>query len=202
MMQGLAYAATLAEWHSDFWTPGWPEVAVGGLYVVACLWASALLTSFASGSSDRRIWALVTRALMAVSLGVLAGVPDYVTRVMRIWAVLSGWYGERWPVQLGAVAGICACAAIGSVCLQAVGPGSRPLHGAIFWFFLLVVFVLVRAVSLHEIDAVLRLGVCGDLSVSRLAEGTLLLALLGAMRGLRGVALSDDNPHLCFDQKT
>jgi len=72
----------------------------------------------------------------------------------------------------------------------------------IFWLFLLVVYVLVRAVSLHEIDAVLQMSVCGDLSVSRLTEGALLLALLGATRGLRDAAPSDGNPYLCFDRKT
>ena len=202
MMQGLTYALTLAEWHSDFWTPGWPDIAVGVLYVAVSLKALFLLSSFASGTTGRRIWSLIVCAVLAVSCCVLTGFPDYATRVIRIWVMLSGWYDERWSFQLGTVVGICACAVIGSVGLQAIGPGARSFQGVIFWFYVLVVYVLVRAVSLHEIDAVLRISVCGDLSVNRLTEGALLLALLGAMRGLRAVALSDDNPHMCFDRKT
>ena len=202
MMQGLTYAVTLAEWHSDFLTPGWPDIAVGVLYVAVSLRVLFLLASFAAGSPDRQTWSLIAGVVLVVSCGVLAGLPDYATRVMRTWVMLSGCYDERWPFQLGIVVGICVCAVIGSVGLQAAGPGARSFHGVIFWLFLLVVYVLVRAVSLHEIDAVLQMSVWGDLSVSRLTEGALLLALLGATRGLRDAALSGDNPHLCFDRKT
>ena len=202
MMQGLAHAVTLAEWHSDFWTPGWPEIVVGILYVAVSLRALALLANFASEPRDRLTWRLITCTVMAVSCGVLAGVPDYVTRVIRAWVFLSGWYDERWPYQLGIVVGICACAVIGGAGLQSACTGAQSFHGVIFWLLLLATFVLMRAVSLHEIDAFLQMSVCGDLSVSRLMEGTLLLALLSAMRGLRDVAISDDNPHLCFDRKT
>ena len=183
MIEGLTYALTLAEWHSDFWTPEWPDVAVGALYIAASLSAFVLLASRPSMSPGRRLWSLITSAVMAVSFGVLAGLPDYVTGVMRAWVSICGWYGERWPFQLGTVVGMCTCAVVTVVILHSYCPLAHPFRHVMACLSLLTVFVLIRAVSLHEIDALLRINVCGGLSVSRTVEGGLLLALLGAMRG-------------------
>jgi len=183
MIEGLTYALTLAEWHSDFWTPEWPDVAVGALYIAASLWALVLLASRASRSPERRLWSLITGTVIAVSFVVLAGLPDYVTDVMRAWVSVCGWYGERWPFQLGTVVGLCTCAVVAAVVLHSNYPLARPFRHVMACLSLLAVFVLIRAVSLHEIDALLRINVCGGLSVSRTVEGGLLLALLGAMRG-------------------
>ncbi len=161
-----------------------------GLRVVAYLLAAMLSFAAARQSSrgaSRREWPLVGFWLMAGAALVLLALSrevDLAARGADIGRNLfrtEGWYPDRRPFQEAAVLGILACAGVVSLCgsfLLLSGRRKQILPGFVA-LVCLATFLAVRAISLHDIDAVLYRHSISQVRVNALAElaVTLLIAL-------------------------
>lgn len=133
-----------------------------------------------------RIWTVAAIILAALGTGRLVGLDSLLTVIGRDLARQQGWYVGRSIVQRGFVV---ATALIGGLSIAATlvhvrHRGAWALAAAV-GVLLLVVFVVMRAASLHRIDLMLDASMAG-LRVNHLLElggiATVALAAIGASR--------------------
>lgn len=180
-------------------------LAIG--YIAAAL--IALLVAFRESGNRRRppspspaaprgsraarypaIWYLLALTLWLLAMQKGSGVLGRVTEVARQEARTEGWYGERREFQKMVVA------AIPPVCVVLLAGGAflvrrafaryLPALGALLF---LVGYAAIQAVSLHQIDALLRqrygpflLRTWGDLLGLALAAGAAIFTLTSEIR--------------------
>ncbi|NJC32964.1 hypothetical protein GGR88_000438 [Sphingomonas jejuensis] len=147
-------------------------------WAVVVLYLAAAATTLSAGSrvldatgriparkrrgEARPVWLAITAVLVLGAIdrryGLLSGTVD----ALRAASQTGGWYADRRPLQASF---IVATALVGGVALHAiraaVGRAGRPVAIAAVTTAMLVAFLLIRATSLHGVDAVLRTQVLG-----------------------------------------
>jgi hypothetical protein len=127
-------------------------------------------------------WACIALAMLALGINKQLDLQSLITELARVWAKEEGWYECRRVVQQTAI-GLLALSAVAA----AIG----------LWFFLrkarmevklcgialcsVLAFVVVRAASFHQVDALIGRDLLG-VSWNAILElpGTLLVALCAA----------------------
>jgi hypothetical protein len=171
-------------WHPGIGDPtlvGWLTVGAHGLAVVACGRAAVTARDaercFAgvdpAQARDRRsmkhLWVSIGLAMVLLGINKQLDLQTLVVQYVRQRAYVDGWYGDRRRYQMDfivatTIAGIVAVTGL-SVLLRRV---LRRVFLAIVGVGLLVLFVLVRASSLHDVDRALSLG--GGVRVNSIFE--------------------------------
>jgi len=176
-------------------------VIAGGYAAAALLCARRLSIVFALGRVRERTRALALWCLLAVGLAALAvnkqlDLHTALTRFGRIIASEQGWYAERRIIQaafVAALAGVLAVAAVGIA--TRLPRASRRARLALLGAAFLAGFVVMRAASLHHVDAMLNVSLGGPrLSLVLELGGALCigLAAIGVPRRRRaGLAPRD-----------
>lgn len=103
--------------------------------------------------------ALKTMAAMAIVLGVALalGVAAELVSYGREVAGSEGWYGERRPIQAAAILGTVAAGAVAALPLWLLAGRHVPaLRPALVLLLGLLCYLVVRGISLHQVDAVLH----------------------------------------------
>lgn len=173
------------QWRPQIGDPtlmGWlTVVAYGGTAITACI--AAIRTA----GADRRMWWLVGILLALLCLNKQLDLQSLLTDIGRIIAFDQGWYEERRMIQKEFILGLLA--------LSGVTVAFLIWRFRKFWrkqFLLaaglafLITFILVRAVSFHHFDAMLKIAV-GGVKMNWFLELTgvglvWLAALLGCRR--------------------
>lgn len=133
-------------------------------------------------SEARPIWLAITIALVAGAADRRFGLMSAGVDALRDAALIGGWYDVRRPLQASFIVAVILLSAVSMLALRAAaGRGGRPVAVAAVTTAALAAFLLVRATSLHGVDAVLREQVLG-FSLYTLPEvvalGILILAAL------------------------
>jgi hypothetical protein len=182
-----AFAAVSEE--TGRWVPGIGDPTIFGWLTVGCyLFAAAMAVSNLPRAvrlsfSEKVFWIVLSAGLFFLSINKQLDLQSWFTQIGRDLAVQQGWYESRRFVQVTFiaalfVAGIALLAAMRStlamkwrayslVCLGIAG---------------LVVFVLVRAATFHNIDGLLGTNLAG-LSVNFLLEmGSIIVIVMGILK--------------------
>ena len=120
--------------------------------------------------------------LVALGLNKQLDLQMLLTAIGRDIAVMQGWHEQRKLVQLVFVS-VVAIGGIGAIMLIAATLAQRaswPLRAAVLAASVLVVFIIVRAASIHHVDEMLHLpATAGGLNIL-LEIGPLLVIMLTA----------------------
>lgn len=127
-------------------------------------------------------WALCVVALMALALDRQFAVLDSLTNMVRALAWQEAWYWERAPLQQGLVVGIALGAFVAvAVVLNGLQRHSWQLRLTVFATMMLVTLALIKAVSLHGLDALFIRPVWASLPLHLTLGSSLTLIGIGAV---------------------
>lgn len=120
---------------------------------------TALLAAFTRRSAHRRFWWIVTAIVISIGLIRMTGLISEITQYGRVFAYDDGWYDHRRPLQ---ALGLLVVMAIGTILVGAVTFRFRrsiPEAVGVLATSASLGLLVVRSVSLHQIDRLLGLRV-------------------------------------------
>jgi len=130
-------------------------------------------------------WWLTAMLLLVVAIAQATELADLVARTGREEARANGWYDARRSAQALAVAGVSGAWAVGVVvAIWRVPPRRRRYLPSALAVSALLAFIAVRAISLHQIDAVVYRSDLAGVRMVALVE-LFLLAVAGATMAVR-----------------
>jgi hypothetical protein len=137
-------------------------------YVVTALLCGTLalsaqrLTIRVPGVPHRLIWAGLSILIITLALGRYLDLGELPTAIMRNYAYLNDWYDVRRVFQAQAILAVLTASVV------AFGVALWIVRRAIVYYWLtlfstifLLSYVAIRAISLHQVDALLRRYVAG-----------------------------------------
>lgn len=156
----------------DFnWTPsigdptlaGWITVALYLVTAYVCWRLSGRLRgSGAITGSEAFIWTAIAILFLALGINKQLDLQSALTEIARVLARAQGWYERRGKVQMAfvaAVVAVCLVAAIIVLFMIRRAPAITWL--AALGTVMVLVFVLIRAASIHHIDLIIGSTVLG-----------------------------------------
>lgn len=153
---------------------GW--IVVGPLALLIAVLAFRRAASVRA--ADRTLWALIGVFLSCAALNAFFGFDRSIADAWRRLLVAAGAYGDHSHLQAVALIGACVVVALSIAALFRRGWRPSPaIRIPLGLAFALGLFLAARAVSLHQIDAVLNARFLG-VSYSRAIEISLMLLLL------------------------
>jgi len=161
MYLGLIELIHHLRWRPQIGDPspmGWLTVAAYGLTAVTAFLAArraGRAPGLAGGS--RVCWLLVAALMTFLCLNKQLDLQSLFTDIGRVISKKFGWYGQRREFQKWFVLGVLAASALGSVVFLITCRTFWKTHfllavGLVF----LLTFILVRAISFHHVDVLLR----------------------------------------------
>ena len=174
--------------HELRWRPGIGDPTIMGWLTVA-FYAIAAIAAFLAArraGQNRWMWWAVTALMSALCLNKQLDLQSLATDIGRVFAWHQGWYQERREFQKWFVLGILAASFLGTGLLVFLFRGFWKNHfllasGLVF----LLTFIVVRAVSFHHVDVLLRHEVAGVRMNWFLELTGIGLVLLAAIRDWR-----------------
>ncbi|NNL87961.1 MAG: isopropylmalate isomerase [Marinicaulis sp.] len=174
------------------WSPAIGDPTIFGWLTVALYLAAAGLcflrakdgfsSEVAALGPQRFFWISLSLLLSLLAINKQFDVQSLFTTIGRCAAQAGGWYETRSDVQRTFV-GIVALAAlaVGTTALWLMRGFIREIPFAAAGFFILIIFVVLRAASFHHIDNFINTGLMG-LRLNWLVEmGALGLIIYGAI---------------------
>lgn len=157
--------AQIRRWELGLGDPTPLGLAVTILYFIAAMLAFGAMRAGGDGVSRRaarstvRFWLLVAVALALLGLNKQLDLQRLVTQLARDAAKEGGWYRDRKPVQVAAVA-LVATLGVGAVAFAAfrLRHALREVWPALVGLALVGAYVAARVTSLHAVDVLLTLG--------------------------------------------
>lgn len=175
------------------WAPILFKFQILGWMLLAAYAASAAAAGRRLAIEARRIqhdrqammfWAAVLILLVILFANRLFNLQALATIAARCAAESEGWYGARRPIQFLLIVAAAAVAGL-VLTLALLRRKAFDERLVLAGMAALICFVAVRSVSLHWVDAYLRLKIFG-LNFNGLTEGAALAPVLfGALRGPR-----------------
>jgi hypothetical protein len=186
-MESVSHAVTCAlrRWEMFPVERGFSWILLGLLYALTSL---ALMRRW----REDRVWRIAGILLLALTLGRILDLQALVTGTARCLVQQQGLYDFRRPVQVLAALVLLATAALILPPLLRGFAAHRLLVGALG---LLLVFVLLRGLSLHQVDAVLARPYA-EVPLARWIEAAALLPILFAALRRSPMALAFRAPLL------
>lgn len=132
-----------------------PESATIRAAIAAAYAIGALLAVIAgrSGRRDRLFWYCIAAILFVLGFSKLTALQDTVTNTLRGALKTHGWYGFHREVQGIALLAVCAVLLVGGAALVRWLDGSPvTLKIGAAALAALIVFIAVRAESIHSVD--------------------------------------------------
>ncbi|MGZ3215376.1 hypothetical protein [Paracoccus sp. T5] len=146
------WACVAERWAPEIGDPnvtGWVTVAV---YLVTALLAAAVWRGTGVGRG-RAFWAVLTLILGFLALNKQLDLQTALTEVGRCLAWSQGWYENRRFVQAGFIGALLVLLVMGLFsAMQALRGNLRRNLLALLGLTVLLGFVMVRAVSIHDFD--------------------------------------------------
>ena len=144
------------------WTPGIGDPTIGGwvtvaLYLLASgsCWISAqkLGLEEVPRSNERRAWRAMSVLLLVLGIIKQLNLLTALTAAGRVLARNQGWYEQRQFVQLAFIALVAMTCLIAAITLLLWARNSPiPTRIALMGTSMVLGFVLIRAVSFHQVD--------------------------------------------------
>ena len=173
------------------WVPGIGDPTFAGWAITVGYLASAVSCALMAIREARpqpnptqwrtwKFWAILSVLLLALGINKQLDLQTWLWLTGRAVARAQGWYEQRRWVQVIFTGGI---ALAGLMLLVALARFSRIGHGkymvALLGVTFLVCFVVIRAISIDNVDKFLGIRV-GSLNMNRILEGGGILLVLGA----------------------
>lgn len=165
------------------WRPGIGDPSFVGWFTVFAYLAAAILAARAWQINKERIWLLVALGMLVLCVNKQFDLQSLFTDIGRVIAWHQGWIEKRRAVQKLFVLGIVAGAGVfgGWFIWRFYGFWRHHLLLAAGLLFL-GTFIVVRAISFHHFDSILKLSFLG-MKVNWILElGGILLIALAAVR--------------------
>ena len=119
--------------------------------------------------SMKHLWLVITTILLLLGINKQLDLQTLVIQTIRNRAYAHGWYDNRRKYQIDFIIAVMAAGLLGSIAIAVwIRHVLRRVWLAVTGIALLVVFVVVRAASLHQVDKVLSLG--GSVRVNWILE--------------------------------
>jgi len=133
----------------------------------------------AQARSRRRFWLVLALLLLLLGMTRQFDLQAFAADMMRRLLDADGVYAERSGLQLGLIVAIGAFGTIGLlIALFSLRRAEMPVLAALLGAALLVLFTVIRTISLHDIDRMLARGVgIPHLRVNALIELGLLASI-------------------------
>jgi hypothetical protein len=153
-------------WRPEIGDPslmGWLTVVAYGLAAVtafAAAWRSSPAPAPSRGT--RTMWLLVATLLCLFCVNKQLDLQSLLTDIGRVFAWRQGWYEERREYQKGFVLGVVALSMLLSVSLFLRYRQFWLKHFLLsFGLAFLLTFIVIRAISFHHFDEVLKHSISG-----------------------------------------
>ena len=153
----------------------------GMLYSGCVLLAIALWRACRPQSPMRCCWLIIAAVIAVTAVIEALGLPTSLAQTVRVYSIEQGWYARRWNMQIEYCTALVAVCLTGAVFLKTRIPAFSGLAAVVRTLGVLLIFIALRSISLHELDAVLGLRLAGQITVNSLVEGGLLCILLRQM---------------------
>lgn len=161
---------------------GWLTVLLYGAAAWLCwqVLRGAAASALSMTSDERWVWRVLFGAMVLLGVNKQLDLQSALTEMGRIVAEREGWYAERHRIQQAFVAGLAIVGLTLLVALAFLAWGSpSPTLLAMAGAVALMTFVLIRAASMHRVDALLGHSVAG-LRVNWILEMGALLVIAGS----------------------
>lgn len=186
-------ACAFTRWSPQIGDPhimGWVTVAA---YAVAALLAlraaikAKHIYQYETVGTQRFFWISVAVLFLFLSVNKQLDLQSFITAVGRCYSQVNGWYDERREFQRQFIWGLVGVTAVGFMFLSwKLRRIVRTNWIALLGVFLVVLFILVRAVGFHHFDAVIRYEV-NDIKMNWVMElGGIFFVILGGLLLPRG----------------
>ena len=144
------------------WRPEIGDPSFMGWFTVFAYAAAAVLAWRAWSRGRQRIWLAVAVGMALLCVNKQFDLQSLFTDIGREISKHGGWYEDRRKVQKGFVIAVLAGAALAGGWFlwrfRAFVAGHKLLAAGLF---LLLTFIVVRAISFHHVDVFLKSGVAG-----------------------------------------
>lgn len=172
------------------WAPRWGDTDAVGIALTSGYVLTTVTVLLAARQSpnqaDRRLWWGAALFLLLLTVNKQLDLQSYITIVGRCMAKGEGWYAHRFAVQKLVTYGVIAV--VGALILFVLAFLRRLIHGnslLLAGLLLLTGFIIIRMISFHHMDQLLRTEVF-SIRLHRLIEGgALSVVLLAALLRLR-----------------
>jgi len=145
-------------WHPGIGDPslaGWVTVAAYGLAMLVCY----LSHRYSAAKSERNFWLVIAVVMALLGVNKQLDLQSWLTELGRDMALANGWYNERRFVQVMFISWLTIIALGVAVWLgHRLGEFSKHAKLAGLGLVLLAFFVVMRASSMHHVDALLSLS--------------------------------------------
>lgn len=164
---------------------GWVTVAAYGLAALLALRAAMKAKRIYPSETvglQRFFWISVALLFLFLSVNKQLDLQSFITAIGRCYSQVNGWYDERREFQRQFIWGLIGVTSIGFLfMIWKLRRIVRTNWVAILGVFLVVLFILVRAVGFHHFDAVIRYEV-NDIRMNWVMElGGIFFVILGAL---------------------
>ncbi len=177
-----------AEWTPEIGDPeltGWLTV----LSYLICLVLAVIVSSRLRGQKGRGLWMLIAVLMLFLAINKQLDLQTALTATGRCLSHLQGWYEDRATVQklfIGAM--IFVTSSVIALMLARMRGKVRQNALAFLGLFILMTFVMVRAVGFHHMDSLIRAEIA-SVSMNFIFENLgLLMIALNALALMRETA--------------
>ncbi len=152
----------------------------------ASIWMLLRRIDFTRQEPERWVWRVLLIGLIALGINKQLDVQSALTELGRIAAQRQGWYESRRQTQLAFIAGagILGLTFLTALIFLAWGSHQATLSALIGGFALLL-FVMIRAASFHQVDRLLNADFAGLRYNWIIEMGGLTWILASSMRRFR-----------------
>lgn len=168
------------------WAPGIGDPTPMGWFTVAAYVATALLCArnvprARAWPVEHRVWIALTALLVLLALNKQLDLQTWFTAAGRDLARADGWYEQRQVVQRAFIAALLVLSVLVVLVLQRLLGDAWKRYAAVSCgLALLLVFIVIRAATMHHVDRLLGTQV-GLLRVNHLLElGAIAIVAIGA----------------------
>ncbi|MDR7150048.1 hypothetical protein J2W49_002003 [Hydrogenophaga palleronii] len=152
----------------------------------ASIWMLLRRVDFARQDRERWVWQVLLMALIALGINKQLDLQSALTELGRIVAQREGWYESRRQTQLAFIAGAGILGLTFMVALLFLAWGSHQATlSALIGGFALLLFVMIRAASFHQVDRLLNADFAGLRYNWIIEMGGLTWILASSMRRFR-----------------
>ncbi|WP_417586111.1 hypothetical protein [Nitrincola sp.] len=183
---------------------GWITVAGYGIAAITALTTLVKFHAQRPSRAEAIFWYLLVIGLFFLMLNKQLDLQSLLTAVARCEAQLSGWYGNRRPVQVAFIFGLIVIGlALLALLAYLLRHALSRLWLVLLGITLLVTFVLVRAVGFHSVDILIGTQLAGWRLNWIFELGGITLVVMGCIFYNRkiqthrpGTGLLQKRPHL------
>ena len=160
---------------------GWATVAAYA-FAALCCWSA----SRRGPARERRFWLALAGVMAFLAINKQLDLQTLFTDIGRVEARTHGWYAQRHDFQVAFIFGVAALSLIViASLLWRARRASGPVRGAIIGLGLLLLFVLVRASSMHKVDWFINLRLAGVKANHLMELGGIALVTIFALAAAR-----------------